>query len=107
MDIGGDLIQWSELTVEKAIECGATAAPFGDMKKMQTRHDPKVRTALQLPGVSICGEKSLKEILTGSLGESDNIWQEFEDVSFHPHALNAYQVDGHFDWHRDTPGTPI
>lgn len=75
------------------------AAPFGDGTR--TRHDSNVRHAMRL--VDRGAVRVLGFDIAALLPEIERVLSPREHIEAMLLDVQVYPVDGHFDWHKDTP----
>jgi hypothetical protein len=88
-------VGFSKLDVE-TLEKEGKPAPFGDLNTMETKIDPSVRTALELPFTYDIISPRMKEEIEYKLNNGNKV----EIVS---HKANIYHKGGFFKPHVDTP----
>ncbi|KAF9261194.1 hypothetical protein L218DRAFT_931194 [Marasmius fiardii PR-910] len=90
-DVEKDIIQkWLE---------SAPVSGFGDNKALETKMDPDVRKASEIPAEGF----KVKQALLNTIA---NIWSKNflpADVRVEPYKIHIYGKGGHFKSHRDTP----
>ena len=77
----------------------ADKSPFGDLHALETRVDPKVRDAREIPADQFTVDPDL-------LNTIRTTWARYfipDDVRVEPHKIHLYGPGGHFKSHRDTP----
>lgn len=96
-------------TLAELIRKHGKPACFGDMASNTTVHDPEVRSAIQVKDFSmICADEDIEKVLLDRIKSEIadfNPFSQVRDVRVVPHALNLYEVGGHFTWHLDTQRT--
>ena len=77
----------------------ADTSPFGDLQALETRVDPDVRDAREIPANQFTVDPDL-------LNKVRTMWARYfipDDVRVEPYKIHLYGPGGHFKSHRDTP----
>ncbi|KAF9261455.1 hypothetical protein L218DRAFT_961457 [Marasmius fiardii PR-910] len=97
-EIGVEDCEVKEETIQKWLK-NAPVSGFGDNKALETRVDPEVREACEIPAEGFEVEKELLDTISWIW--SDNFVPA--NVRVEPYKIHIYGKGGHFKSHRDTP----
>ncbi|KAK1224957.1 hypothetical protein PQX77_012106 [Marasmius sp. AFHP31] len=98
----GNWVSINESTLNKWLE-HAPVSGFGDNKALETKVDPAVRNAREIP-------KDGFEVEPGLLEDVAEIWADNflpSEVRVEPYKIHIYGKGGHFKSHRDTPESSL